>query len=47
MHEGGWKCVKRGRTEERGGKRKILERGGKLDQGVDALKRGLEPHYEL
>ena len=37
-----------GGTEQRGGDTKILNRDGKLDQGVRALKRGrLEPPYEL
>ena len=40
-----------GGTEKSGGKTKILKRGGggKLGQGVVALKRGwgLEPPYEL
>ena len=32
----------------RGGETKILKRGGKLGQGVGALKRGvLEPPYKL
>ena len=49
----GWgnylKYLKRGcGTEKRGGETKILEMGGKLGQGVGALKnRGLEPPYEL
>ena len=36
-----------GGTENRGGETKILKRGGKLDQTVCALKRGMEPLYEL
>ena len=38
-----------GGTEKRGGETKILKRGGgKLSQGVGALKReGLEPPYEI
>ena len=54
-----WHCVrvgetvlntlKGGGTERRGGKTKILKRGGKLGQGVGALERGgtLKPPYEL
>ena len=47
MHEGGRNCVKflkkggRGRKEGRGNK-KFKKRGGKLGQGVGALKRGTE-----
>ena len=55
---GGGNCVKylKGSgTEKRGGETKILKRGDKLGQGVDALKGvggagrggGLEPPYEL
>ena len=51
MCEGGGNCLKyinRGGTEKRGGETKILKMGGKLGQGVDALKRrGLETPYEL
>ena len=35
-------------TEKRRGETKIFKKGGgKLGQGVSALKRGLEPPYEL
>ena len=33
------KYLKRGGTERRGGNRKIFKKGGKLGQGVGALKR--------
>ena len=39
---GGGNCLKylkRGGTERRGGNRKIFKKGGKLGQGVGALKR--------
>ena len=38
----GWggTTLKDGRTEERGGDTKIFKMGGKLSQGVGALKRG-------
>ena len=42
MYEGGWNCLKylkRGVTEKRGGETKILKRGGKMGQGMGALKR--------
>ena len=40
--------LKGGGREQRGGDTKILKKGeGKLCQGVGALKRGLEPPYEL
>ena len=40
--------IKRGGTEQRGGDTNILKRGGKLGQGVAALKRGVLEHpYEL
>ena len=42
MREGEGNCVKylkRGETEKSGGERKILRRGGKLGQGVGALKK--------
>ena len=50
---GGGNCLKfliEGGKEKRGGKTKILKRGGKLGQGMGCLKRGggvLEPSYEL
>ena len=52
MREVGGSCLKylkAGGTEKRGGRTKILKRGGdKLGQGAGALKRGgLEPPYEL
>ena len=52
LREGGGNCLKhlkRWWEKKRGGKTKILKRGGKLGQGVGALKRGggLEPPYEL
>ena len=40
--------LKEGGTEKRGGETKILKKGGKLGQGVDALKKGeLEPPCKL
>ena len=54
LREGGgtvWNTLKGGGKKKRGGKTKILKRGGKLGQGVSALKKGggggLEPPYEL
>ena len=43
------KYLKRGVEQKRGGETKILKWGGKLGQGVGALKRGggLEPTYVL
>ena len=35
-----WNILKGDGTEKRGGETKIFKRGGKLGQGVDALKRG-------
>ena len=43
LREGGGNCLKhlkRWWEKKRGGKTKILKRGGKLGQGVGALKRG-------
>ena len=40
--------LKGGGTEKREGGTKILKKGGKLGQGVGALKRGrVDPPYEL
>ena len=40
--------LKGSETEKRGGQTKILKKGGKLVQGVAALKRGgLESPYQL
>ena len=41
-----WNNLKRGATEKKGGKQRF-KKGGKLGQGVGALKRGLEPPSEL
>ena len=41
LHKDGGNCTIKGSgTEKRGGETKILKRGGKLSQGVGALKRG-------
>ena len=44
MRESGGDCLKylkSGGTEKRGGETKIFKKGGKLGQGVGALKRGV------
>ena len=51
MREGGGNCLKylKWGVEQKRGDTKTLKRGGKLGQGVGALKRGggLESPYEL
>ena len=51
MREGGWtvwNILKEGETEKRGGETKIFKMGGKLGQGVGALKRGAgTPHVRV
>ena len=50
MREGGGNCVKylkRGWNRKEGRGNKDFKKGDKLGQGVGALKRGLEPGYEL